>query len=160
MQALVSQHLYDFQTIDFPGEARTQVFGTNDFGVIAGEYGDAQDNGHGFTYSKKDGYKTVDFPGAVQTGAFSINNLGSVVGIYVDTSGVQHGFLMTGNHFVSLDVPGAVDTNALGINDLGDVVGVYDTVDPATHIGFLLRKGHYTTIDILLRLLSKLSSTR
>ncbi len=146
-QAVVSSHLYDFQEIDFPGATETLAYSLNDLGVVVGQYTDGQGNGHGFTYSKRNGYKSFDYPGAVLTGGFSINNLGNIVGIYIDTNGVQHGFLLAGNHFVPLNVPGAVNTNALGINDQGNIVGVYDNGDPAVQIGFVLKNGHYTTIE-------------
>jgi hypothetical protein len=146
-QAVISPHRYNFQTIDFPEATGTSVLGLNDLGEMVGEYGDAQGDEHGFTFSKRDGFKTIDFPGAAQTEAFAINNTGSIVGFYVDQSGAQHGFLLVGDHFIPLNVPGAVDTDAVGINDQGDIVGVYDTGDVTTQIGFLLRNGHYISIQ-------------
>jgi uncharacterized membrane protein len=147
LQAVISPHRYDFATIDFPGAVETQLLGLNNRGDVVGAYSDTQGNSHGFSYNKKDGFRTIDVPGASLTLASSINDSGRIVGIGIDALGIDHGFLLSGGDFTAINVPGGVHTDALGINEQGDIVGVYDTGDVTIQIGFVLRKGHFTSIQ-------------
>lgn len=145
--ASASSQLYDFQTIDFPGAAATWAFGINNCGEVVGFYFDASGNQHGFLFSKNDGFKSIDVPGAVGTGLFGINDSHDIVGGWTDNSGILHAVLIRGEKFVPVSVPGSVDSVAFGINNEGDVVGAYDLGDQSTNIGFVLKKGQFTSLQ-------------
>jgi probable HAF family extracellular repeat protein len=142
-----SNQLYDFQAIDFPGAATTWAFGINNCGDVVGFYFDANGNQHGFLFNKKDGFKTIDVPGAAATSLFGINDERDVVGGWSDNSGILHGVLIRGEKLVPINFPGGVDTVAFGINNEGDVVGAYDLGDQSTNIGFVLKKGQFTSLQ-------------
>jgi hypothetical protein len=70
-----------FTTIQVPGAAGTYPQAINDSGVIAGFYGDAQGETHGFVLNNGQ-YTTVDYPGATYTQIFGIDDAGDLTGFY------------------------------------------------------------------------------
>jgi probable HAF family extracellular repeat protein len=139
--------LYDFQTIDFPGAVSTFAFGLNNCGEVVGFYFDAAGTQHGFLFSNKDGFKTIDVPSAVATGLLGINDSHDIVGGWLDDSGILHGVLIHGEKLIPINFPGGVDTVAEGINNAGDIVGGYDFGDQSTNIGFVYKKGQFTSLQ-------------
>lgn len=142
-----TSRLYDFQTIDVPGASGTVVYGLNNCGDVVGLYFDAAGSQHGFLFSKKDGFKTIDVPSAVATQLIGINDAHDIVGGWLDNSGIVHGVLIHEGRFIPINSPGGVDTVATGINDAGDIVGGFDLGDQATNIGFVLKKGQFTSFQ-------------
>jgi hypothetical protein len=70
----------------------------NLFGVVTGEYVDANNGTHGFSRSADGAIAIFDAPGAGTSGFQgtrpSTNNLdGEVAGWYIDSQNVYHGFL-------------------------------------------------------------------
>ena len=63
--------------------------------------------------------------------------------------GLSHRALATAPKydFQQINVPGSAHTGAFGINDHGDIVGTYDA-GGSLPVGFLLRKGIFTTIMV------------
>jgi probable HAF family extracellular repeat protein len=91
-------------------------------------------------------FTTIDVPGASQTDAFGVNKAGQIVGFYEDASFTLHGFLRnTDGTFTTIDVPGAGSTTAGGISGR-KIVGGYS--DGNGWHGFLLKRGHFLTIDV------------
>ena len=87
--------------------------------------------------------ESFDCPDSFFTEPRSINDRGDIVGICDG----QYAFLLRNGVFKRIDGPeGAGLTAAFGVNNRGDVVGRYDDAEGVTH-GYLLRRGHYTTID-------------
>jgi len=142
-----TSQLYDFQTIDFPDATGTVAYGLNNCGDVVGLYFDTAGSQHGFLFSKKDGFKTIDVPSAVATQLTGINDSHDIVGGWLDNSGIVHGVLIHEGKFIPINFPGGVDTVATGINDAGDIVGGYDLGDQATNIGFVLKKGQFTSFQ-------------
>jgi uncharacterized membrane protein len=147
-----------FTIIDPPGSngAFTNPLDINNRGEIVGLYNSAPDgHRHGFLRSADGSYTTIDFPGSTATNADAINPRGDIVG-HTLVSGKRHGYLRkkTGE-FTQIDFPGAAATLATGINPRGDIVGIYCQLTPCsgapgnrTTLGFLLRKGVFTTIHV------------
>ncbi len=100
-------------------------------------------------------FATLDGPTpASYDAAYGINAAGAIVGTYEDGVGMSHGFLLRQGHYTIIDDPeassgGLEGTSAMGINTQGDVVGYYvhGVFPNLTLHGFLLRQGHYTTIN-------------
>jgi len=63
----------------------------NDKGQIAGYYGDANGNIHGFIYQEGTS-TTVNYPGATSTYVYGINDREEIVGYYEDANGNISGF--------------------------------------------------------------------
>lgn len=136
---------YTFTSLDFPEAAKTDVFGINNNGKVAGAYADAVGELHGFLFDGGS-FTTLDFPGATKTWAFGLNDNDQIVGPYKDAGGQYHGFLYESGNFTGIDFPGSSRTEAKGINNDGNVVGYYKDSTGMYH-GFLLTGGIYTTID-------------
>lgn len=124
---------YTFQTVNYPSDVFTQLFGINDTGEIAGYHGSGL-TGHpnrGFTLDLPLTFTPENVPGAVQTQVVGINNAGSTCGFYIDTAGANRGFLRINGHFIyPIDYP---PTNSsppvnqlLGLNSSGQSAGFYN----------------------------------
>lgn len=130
----------------------------NDFGVVAGQYEDANDVYHGFIRYPDDRYEVVDAPAADRTknsghGTFinSNNIAGENAGIYIDVAGQIHSFFRSVEGAITtIDPPGAVYAYACletCLSPEGTAVGFY--VDSSTiYKGFLrTRDGKMTTFS-------------
>ncbi len=147
-----------FHLINFPGAAATRVRGVNNADDVTGSYLDNEGVVHGFI--RKDGeFKHVHVNNSASTDVYGSQDNGDVmVGDTVLNPDLStHGFLKTRDHgFKIIDFPKTKVpcTHVRGINERGDIVGFYSIVNsvaecnnmPPAH-GFLLRDGHYTTID-------------
>jgi uncharacterized membrane protein len=150
-----------FNPIDPPGAVFTNPLGINSEGDIVGRFcttlpcSSDRENVHGFLLSQGQ-FTTIDIPGARGTNAWKINPRGEIVGGYTGGDGKKHVFLLSlrKREFVTIDVPGAAETllDNGGINSRGDIVASYCDTAPCTSAshdvhGFLLSRGHFTTID-------------
>ena len=81
-------------TLSVPGAATTQALGVNNRDEVVGDYIDAQQQTHGFTWSRQRGFQTVDDPhGVGGTTINGVNDHGDLVGFYVDPAGNTDGLL-------------------------------------------------------------------
>jgi hypothetical protein len=120
---------YSFRSLQVPGAASTQLFRSNNFGGMAGNFGDTE-------ISVDDSFllaKGVFTPIAILSGGTSssftfaqgINNRAQVVGLYTDSDGFAHGFLWNRDgKYIVINVPGALNSEPASINDAGVVVGI------------------------------------
>jgi uncharacterized membrane protein len=151
-------HEGKFHFIDFPGAVATRVRGVNNAGDVTGSYVDASGVVHGFI--RKDGeFKHIHVNNSAATDVYGSKDNGEVlVGDAVLNPDLSnHGFIKTRDDgFRIIDYPGTKTpcTHVRGINERGDIVGFYSIVSsvaecnnmPLAH-GFLLRQGHYMTVD-------------
>jgi hypothetical protein len=95
-------------------------------------------------------YITVDYPGALDSSLNGgPNPQGDAVGSYDNSSGVLHGgFVYKRGSFIDVNVPqaGPEGTIPFWITPLDEVLGEYYDQAGAQH-GFILRNGHYSTVD-------------
>ena len=120
---------YDVRSIDFPGDADTNLIAVNDLGQFVGTEQDGSGAVHAIFFDGKK-LKLLDATGPIGTSplsfALSINNRGAIAGTYEGGDGAFHGFLREPNGKVEIiDFPGAIDTEAFGVNDFGTVIGVF-----------------------------------
>lgn len=123
------------------------MLGINDFGVLVGNYLDANGLAHGFKRTPNGAVNTVDYPGALDSGAGDINNLGVIVGGYGDDV-TSTGFVLQQGTFRSFEDPDAapMQTTPSGINDFGRICGSFVDLAGTTH-AFQLNGINYRTID-------------
>jgi hypothetical protein len=108
----------------------------NDFGVITGDYLDANGVYHGFIRGSNGTFAAFQAPGADMTeGSFNgtfpanINLYGAITGSYVDTSNVSHGFVRAINgSFITFEAADAGTGSGQGTfpfsnNDYGAITG-------------------------------------
>ncbi len=152
-----------FATFDAPGagDAPGSYQGTwsaviNDFGVVAGDYWDANFNTHGYVRTPDGKITTFEDPSAGAglyqgTWPYGINNAGAITGAVTDPGSGSHGFVRTANgHFFNFDFPGFPSTpsNSAFINDLGVIAGSYVAQDTGLNVGFeRLPDGKMTTFQ-------------
>lgn len=93
-------------------------------------------------------YVSVDYPGAVATYLNGgPNPEGDSVGSWQDTAGTWHGFVLTSwGKFITFDPPGSISTYPSWITPQGTITGAYYDGNAILH-GFILKNGHYKTID-------------
>jgi probable HAF family extracellular repeat protein len=143
---------FNFTTIDYPGAIKTQAWGINSTGQIAGYYFDTSGAAHGFTYSAGV-FTTIDDPsaGGNWTLAYGINNSGQVVGSFFDAPvsvpNAAHAFIDTGGILTTIDDPLSApgNTTAYGISNSGQAVGHF--ADATGGHGFLYSGGTFVTIN-------------
>ena len=132
-----------FSSIDapFPGTSDTDARGTNNAGVIVGEYDvptDVPGLGtvpvpNGFMRDMAGNFTQISFPNSAATIARGINDSGDVVGWYILVTNSNpftiavHAFLLRKDVYTSFDVPGATGTIANGVNEQGEISGSYTT---------------------------------
>jgi hypothetical protein len=119
--------------------------GINQGGDTVGSYSDGVTN-HGWWRTAGGTFYRLDvsISGASNTEAWGINKGGDIVGSY-ERTGI-HGFLLRKGSYSPIDFASATNTHAFGINDEGDIVGSYSTA--TMDHGFLLREGHWKTVDV------------
>jgi hypothetical protein len=116
---------YNFQTVNFSGDAFTQLLGINSYSEIAGYHGSGA-AGHpnkGFRLTLPKQFASENFPKSAQTQVIGINKRGDTDGFYVDTAGKTHGFINVNGSFKSVDFPGSTFNQLLGINDYDQAAG-------------------------------------
>ena len=140
---------FKFHTVNVPGATQTYPSGINNAGVMVGNYQDSAGALHGYIL-KGGKITTLDVPHGSNTSVSHITRKGSikVVGSYKNSAGRSLGFLYQNGKYMDIPGPkGATASGANGISDQGEIVGYYTDPSNLTH-GFLLRRGHYTSIDV------------
>lgn len=142
--------MYNFTTVNFPGDTFTQLLGINNSSVIAGYHGATINEG--FTLTLPNNYVLEDYPNSTNTQVIGINNTGMTDGFYVDTAGTVHGFTYNGTTFSSVNAPNTAFNQLLGINDHGEVAG-YSSTDPTgatLQMAYTEMGGNFTYLSSLL----------
>jgi hypothetical protein len=136
----------------------TVPYTINDFGVVAGQYEDANNVYHGFIRYPDNRYEVVNAPAADQTPnsghgtlIYSNNIAGENAGIYFDVKGQQHSFFSSAQGVITtIDPPGALYAGVCEETCLspdGTAVGAYFG-SSTTFVGFLrTRDGKITTFS-------------
>lgn len=129
---------YEYTTIDYPGADQTQVFGTNERGLVTGT--GIYDNGTSiaFVYNPRTDVFTPlpTLPGYVTSG-IGINEPGVVVGVAQSTDTfVQTGFIYRGGATSLFSYPGAENTVARDVNNRGLVTGYATGLPDVSTTGF------------------------
>ena len=124
------------------GGQGTIPVGITDFGVVAGNYVDGNDEWHGFVRTAQGKITTFDPPGSVFTSVWSINNFGQIAGVFYDANFVGHGFVRSAEgKITTFDPPGAVGgasgTYNAFVNDLGVIAGSYYAANNNAEFGYL-----------------------
>jgi uncharacterized membrane protein len=137
---------YSFSPISFCDSCSTLPIGINEWGLISGEYFDADGGSHGF-FVWRGHYQSFDVPGALFTEAGRSNDWGQIAGDYVAADGIDRPFVrhLDGTFSLRNGVAGASVTIGAGINNRGDVLGWF-TLDPNGQTGFkgyVLRGNQY-----------------
>jgi uncharacterized membrane protein len=116
-------------------------------GAVAGWYGDASNEPHGFVRHNGT-VTTFDPPDSVYTFPNSINEDGLVAGWYY-SGGVPHGFVrLPQGTITTIDPPASVlGTQLYGINEEGAVVGLYVDASVSYHVFVQQPQGTTTTFD-------------
>ncbi|MCC5622535.1 hypothetical protein [Nostoc sp. CHAB 5715] len=119
--------LYNFQTIDFPGQTETAVSSINNSGQMVGTFTAGQSaflfDGKKFTAFKPPGAGEVYIPG--------INDVGQIVGSFFDAEDIPRAYIKKGDTYKIINYPAnppAVTVGETGISDInnsGVAVGYY-----------------------------------
>jgi hypothetical protein len=151
--ALEPNGVSKFRDVKAPGATETDTYAVNNFGVIAGDYVDANNVQHGMILNGQklttvDRQGCVTMPGSNAIAFFGIASKGAAVGWCQDTNtGRNDAFLYLQGRFADIVPPGSISTQAQGINDLGEIVGTYLDSNNVQH-GFLLTGKTYTRLDV------------
>jgi hypothetical protein len=125
-------HDGSFLIIDDPSFHTTDAWAIDNRRVVVGEYSDANDFVHGYTWTEANGFTTLDFESNM-TGVRAINQRGDISGIYFDGL-TLHGFLRLKNGTeVTIDPPGSVETDTAVVNDNGMIAGLFWDADFNAH---------------------------
>jgi probable HAF family extracellular repeat protein len=132
---------YSFQTVNFPTDVFTQLFGINDDGEIAGYHGSGL-TGHpnmGFTLDVNaflggkgvNAFTLENFPGSLQTQVVGIDRLGDTCGFYIDAAQNNHAFEKLSGKFVGpVDYPYTTSVpkvnQCLGLNSQSQMAAFYN----------------------------------
>src|SRR5512133_168977 len=126
------RHDGSFAILDDPSFLTTDAWPINNSRVVVGDYSEADEFVHGYTWTEADGFTTLDFENNM-TGLRSINQRGDIGGIYFDGL-TLHGFLRLKNGAeVTIDPPGSVETDTAVVNNSGTVAGIYWDADFNAH---------------------------
>jgi hypothetical protein len=156
-----------FTSVEFPGQAQTQLTGLNDRGIVVGYFyptnnGIPVDNQFGF-YEKDGLFTAVNNPKTpglfnnpapnsgvlIENQLIGVNDHNIAVGFYNDASGSSHGYtfdIKTGKFSADINDPSGVSTVTAAINDKGNIAGFYTDAMGAIH-GFLDTHGVFKTVD-------------
>jgi len=109
----------------------TDVWDSNEAGVVVGSYRDGTGVIRSFTYDPRQAeaqrYQVFDPPWPQSAHvAMGINNWGTIVGFFLDPGGLSHGYIKHGAQFTPFDVPGAVETELVSINDAEQILLLAD----------------------------------
>jgi hypothetical protein len=140
---------YDFGKINLPGPAGTYVYisvnGVDAAGLAVGNYGDSDDDFHGFTADS--GTPVIfDPPDSSNTDLGGITASGEIFGNYTSFQNQQVGFVYNNGTFTTVVAPLAQETTVYGITG-GEIFGGYVDVFGGSH-GFLDNGGVFTQIDV------------
>ena len=117
---------YNFQTVDYTGDAFTQLLGIDNSNYIAGYRG--ADPNIGFTYDLTTNTFTLEnYPGAKQTQVIGINNLPFKTSGFYIAKGITSGFTDYQGTFTSVAYPKKPFNQLLSQNDFGQAAGYYST---------------------------------
>jgi hypothetical protein len=148
---------YAFTTIDFPGAAKTSVWGINTAGDIVGNYVDTNAQTHGFLLSRGT-FTTLDYPSSdvIATQGIAINAAGDIAGVYSLKSPAPatnaHAYLRTKDgKWSTVDYADATHIMQGGVYGLladGTMVGCFHEGNPATAMhGYALGPKGATRFD-------------
>ncbi|MBI4697050.1 MAG: hypothetical protein HY749_23855, partial [Gammaproteobacteria bacterium] len=117
---------YSYSLVGIPSATITNYSAIANSGIVAGHYGEANQNFTAFTFDGTS-YSTFSVPGAWGTFARGINSAGIVVGEYGFNRATGEGgaFVSDGNSFDLFSFPGATTTNFSAIADSGIIAGHY-----------------------------------
>lgn len=140
---------YTFGKINLPGPAGTYVYisvnGVDAAGLAVGNYGDTNDDFHGFTANS--GTPVIfDPPGSSNTNVGGITASGEIYGNYTNQYNQQVGFTYANGTFALIDAPLAEATTVFGVTGGGEVFGGYVDIFGQSH-GFTDNNGVFTQVD-------------
>ncbi|MGZ3433101.1 MAG: hypothetical protein ACXVA7_15045 [Isosphaeraceae bacterium] len=136
---------YNFITVDYPGAARSIVYGSNGKTDVGGFLFDPSSPPSQPLVHTATKYTTLLIPESTYAAVTGINSAGTMCGVYGDTSGRVLGFTYNGV-VTPFAISGSVSTTIRGINDAGDLVGDYVESSGVQH-GFVDIGGLITSID-------------
>jgi hypothetical protein len=153
-----------FITIDAPGDVSgtTVLYGISPDGNIVGGYFDSNAvwqtfllSGSSFRNITPDDAVAGGFAGLTFFTQMGINPQGDIISTYVNGTRdyTTLAFLLSKGRYTPIDPPGVNDTCAggtlaSGINARGDIIGSYTSGPDCFGLGFLLRDGIYTNVDV------------
>jgi len=121
-----SDTMYTFETINYPGDAFTQLLGINNPGKIAGYHGATINKGFTYLLSTKK-FTAENFTNSAQTQVTGLNDQAKTVGFYISQSGTTAGFTIAGGVYASIVYPGTPFNQLLSQNNKGQAAGYYST---------------------------------
>jgi hypothetical protein len=137
-----------YQNVDVPGSAQTQLTGLNDVGVQVGFWSGrrpAWARRHVGFYLRDGRFTSVGFPTGDNASPpvnqlLGVNDRDVAAGFYADAQGRDHGYLydITTGRFTRVTVPGASSVVAAAVNDFDAVAGYFTGPGHPTE-GFFLR---------------------
>jgi len=143
----------EYQDIDFPHSAQTQLNGLNEQGIQVGSY--SVSGGQAGFYLMNAHYSAVSFPAGDSASPpvnrlLGVNNAGIAVGFYADAGGLHHGYRynIATRQFSAVTVPGASSVTAAAISNTGSVAGFFTGPAGATSGFLLLTSGQVITLSI------------
>lgn len=153
-----ASYAQSIEKFDGPGSSETYPYAVNEFGMVVGEYVDANRHHHGFVRSPFGTFKTFDAPPvgeeALDSGTVStvINTTGQIAGSIwgmVEGALIERGFVR--NEFGTVTefdaAPGALRTEPEAINLFGWIAGTFRDASFVAH-GFVRSpQGTITTFD-------------
>lgn len=109
--------IYNFKTIDFPGQPETAISSLNNSGQFVGTYDDGKSafffDGQDFTSFKPPGAGEVYIPG--------VNDQGQIVGSFFDAKDVPRAYLKEGNTYNIINYPANPPQLTVGETGLSDI---------------------------------------
>ena len=121
-----------FTILDDPSFLTTDAWAIDNSTMVVGDYSDADEFVHGYTWTEAGGFTTLDFKNNM-TGLRAINQRGDISGLYFDGL-TFHGFLRQKNGTdVTIDPPGSVETDTAVVNNSGTIAGTYWDADFNAH---------------------------
>jgi hypothetical protein len=139
---------YTFGAINLPGPAGTYVYisvaGVDAAGLAVGNYGDSNNDFHGFTANSATPV-IFDPPNSSNTNVGGVTSSGEIFGNDTNFQNQQVGFVYNNGTFTVIDAPLAQATTVFGVTN-GEVFGGYVDVLGGSH-GFLDNNGAYAQVD-------------
>jgi len=139
---------FNFGKINLPGPTGTYVYisvnGVDAAGLAVGNYGDGNDEFHGFT-ANSGAPAIFDPPDSSNTDLGGITSSGEIFGNYTSFQNQQVGFVYNNGTFITVSAPLAQETTVFGVTS-GEIFGGYVDLFGGSH-GFLDDNGLFTQID-------------
>jgi hypothetical protein len=143
----------EYQDINFPHSAHTQLNGLNEQGIQVGSY--SVGGGQVGFYLMNAHFSAVSFPTGDNASPpvnrlLGVNNAGIAVGFYTDAGGSHHGYRynIATRQFSAVTVPGASSVTAAAISNAGSVAGFFTGPTGATSGFLLLSSGQLITLTV------------